>query len=98
LRSMKANRGVMTTKTAFETTTTYTISNVDAKEKTLIIEHPLDPGQKLLKPKADETTANAYRFTVKLAAKGEATLAVVEEREIEESIMVSSMTPDVLLN
>jgi hypothetical protein len=98
LRSMKANRGVMTTKTAIETTTTYTISNVDAKEKTLLIEHPLDPGQKLLKPKADETTANAYRFTVKLAAKGEATLAVVEEREIEESIMVSSMTPDVLLN
>jgi hypothetical protein len=98
VRSMKANRGVMTTKSAFETTTTYTISNVDAKEKTLVIEHPVDPRQKLLKPKADETTANMYRFTVKLAAKGEATLAVVEEREIEESIMVSSMTPDVLLN
>lgn len=96
VRSFKASRGIITTRSAVVTTTTYTIVNADAKEKTLLIEHPVDPGQKLINPKADETSANKYRFSVKLPAKGNAKLAVVEERELQNSTMVSSMTPDVL--
>ncbi|WP_321473203.1 DUF4139 domain-containing protein [uncultured Paludibaculum sp.] len=96
IRSFKANRGIIITNSAVVTTTTYTIDNADAKEKTLVIEHPVDPTQKLLSPKADETSANKYRFNVKLAAKGNAKLAVVQERELQQSIMVSSLTPDVL--
>ncbi|MBI4889655.1 MAG: hypothetical protein HY821_03455, partial [Acidobacteria bacterium] len=97
IRSLKANRGLVTTRTAVETTTTYTIDNADAKEKTLVIEHPVDKSQKLLRPKADETTPNAYRFAVKLTPRSSQKLAVVEEREVEESITISSLTPDVLL-
>ncbi|QOY86999.1 DUF4139 domain-containing protein [Paludibaculum fermentans] len=96
VRSFKANRGILITNSAIVTTTTYTIDNADAKEKTLVIEHPVDPTQKLLSPKADETSANKYRFNIKLAAKGNAKLAVVQERELQQTIMVSSLTPDVL--
>lgn len=97
IRSLKANRGLLVTRTVEETTTTYTASNADAKEKTLVIEHPVDPNQKLVRPKADETTPSRYRFSVKLPARGTQKLAVVEEREIESSIMISSLTPDALL-
>lgn len=96
IRSFKANRGILTTRTVAETTTTYTADNADAKEKTLVIEHPVDPGQKLVRPKADETTPSRYRFSLKLPARATQKLAVVEEREIENSIMVTSLTPDML--
>lgn len=96
VRSFKARRGVITTRSAVVSTTTYTIANADAKEKTLIIEHPVNPGQKLISPKADETSANQYRFNVQLPAKGSAKLAVVEERELQNSTLVTSMSSDVL--
>ena len=97
VRKVTARRGVLTSTTAVEQTTTYTISNVDGKVKTLLVEHPVTPQLKLVSPKAEETTANRYRFNVSLAAKGSGKLAVAEEREIESTVMVSSMTPDVLL-
>ena len=96
IRSFKANRGILVTRTVVETTTTYTADNADAKEKTLVIEHPVDPGQKLIRPKADETTPSKYRFSLKLPARATQKLAVVEEREIENSLMISSLTPDAL--
>jgi hypothetical protein len=96
VRSVTARRGVLISRTAVEITTTYTIENVDAAEKTLMIEHPVTPGQKVLKPKPDETAPNHYRFAVKLAARGTAKLPVVEEREIENTISIISLTPDVL--
>ena len=39
VREVHLHRGVMTTRSAVEETKTYTIKNVDAKAKTLIIEH-----------------------------------------------------------
>lgn len=97
VRSLKASRGVLTTRTAVQRTTVYTASNVDAKEKTLLVEHAVSAGWKLLKPKADETTTSSYRFSVALPAQGSAKLAVVEEREVESSTAITSLTPDLLI-
>jgi len=97
IRSLKASRGVLTTRTALVRTTVYTVSNADAKEKTLLVEHAVTPGWKLAKPKADETTAASYRFSVALPAQGSAKLAVAEEREMESSTAVTSLTPDILV-
>lgn len=96
VRKVTANRGILTTSTAIENKTTYTIANVDAKAKTLVVEHPVTPGLKLVSPKADETTSNRHRFNVALAVNGSAKLTVVEEREIQSSTQVISMTPDML--
>ena len=97
VRSFRASRGVLSTRTAIQRTTVYTVSNADAKEKTLLIEHAAAPGWRLLKPKADETTPSSWRFSVALPSQGAAKLAVVEEREVESSTAITSLTPDVLV-
>jgi hypothetical protein len=97
VREIHVNRGVLTARLALDETKTYTIRNVDQKAKTLIIEHPERPGYKLIALKPAETTANAYRFEVKLGADGAEKFPVAEERVYETTTSVSSLTPDVLL-
>ncbi len=96
VREIHFKRGVLTTRSAMQETKTYTIKNVDAKAKTLVIEHGQRPGYTLLERKASETTPKAYRFEVKLAASGTETFPVREERVYDESTSVTNLTPDVL--
>ena len=96
VREIHFRRGVLTSRMAAQETKTYTIKNVDAKAKTLVIEHAQRPGYTLLERKPSETTASAYRFEVKLAASGTETFPVREERVYDQTTSVSSMTPDVL--
>jgi hypothetical protein len=96
VREIKALRGVLTRKTAVTTTTTYTIQNVDAREKTLIVEHPASSA-KVVSPKPEESTGERHRFSVRLLPKGAQKLVVVEEDVNDESLMLSNATPDSLL-
>jgi hypothetical protein len=97
VREIHINRGILTARLAMDETKTYTIRNVDAKPKTLIIEHPERAGYKLISLKPMETTANAYRFEVKLAPDSTQTFPVAEERVEETTTSVSNLTPDALL-
>jgi len=97
VREIHVNRGTLTARLAMDETKTYTIRNVDQKAKTLIIEHPERPGYKLIALKPAETTANAYRFEVKLSPDGTQKFPVAEERVYETTTSVSGLTPDVLL-
>jgi hypothetical protein len=94
VREIKAVRGVMTLRTAMQETLAYTIRNIDAKAKTLIIEHAIRPQYKLLNQKPLETTANMYRFEVKLAASAEQQFAVTEERLYDQTILISNLNAD----
>ena len=96
VREIHFRRGVLTTRSAVEEVKTYTIKNVDAKAKTLIIEHTQRPGYKLLNQKSMETTATAYRFEVKLSPSATETFPVKEERIYDQSIAFSSLTPDAI--
>jgi hypothetical protein len=96
VREIHFKRGVLTTRSAMQETKTYTTKNVDAKAKTLVIEHGQRPGYTLMDRKPTETTASAYRFEVKLAASGTETFPVREERVYSESVSVNNLTPDVL--
>jgi hypothetical protein len=98
VREIHVNRGILTARLAMDETKTYTIRNVDQKNKTLIIEHAERPGYKLVALKPAETTANAYRFEVKLGPDATEKFPVAEERVYETTTGVSSMTPDVLLS
>ena len=98
VREIHANRGVLTARIAEDETKTYTIRNVDPRPKTLIIEQVKRPDYNLLDQKPSETTSNAYRFEVKLAADGSQTFPVHEERVYDTTTTVSSMTPDTLLS
>ncbi len=48
MREIHLRRGILTTRNSVQETKTYTINNVDANRKTLIIEHPLRSGYTLL--------------------------------------------------
>jgi len=94
VRSVKAEHGVITTKTSVEQRTTYTISNVDAKEKSLLISHPFESGLELISPKPEEKTAERYLFAATVPAAGSTALTVAEERPLQESIGIASMPAD----
>lgn len=96
-REIHFRRGVLTTRSAIDEVKTYTMNNVDAKAKTVIIEHTQRPGYKLLNQGPAEKTANAYRFEVKLAPNSTEAFAVREERVIDETVAISSLTPDALM-
>ena len=96
VREVRMRRGVLTSTFARRDTTTFTIKNVDAKAKTLIIEHPIRPGVKLISPTASETSADKYRFEVPLAASEAKAFTVTEENVYQQTYSVSSLTPDLL--
>jgi hypothetical protein len=96
VREIHFQRGILTARSAMQETKTYTIKNVDAKAKTLVIEHSQRPGYTLLERKPSETTPSAYRFEVKLAASGTETFPVREEHVYDQTLSVSNLTPDVL--
>jgi hypothetical protein len=98
VREIKASRGVLRLRNAARETKTYTVKNVDAKPKTLWIEHPVRSEYKLIDVKPIESSATQYRFEVKLAANGEAKFPVTEEREFNTTVSVSSLTPSALLS
>jgi len=97
IREIHFRRGVLTTRSAIQETKTYTIRNVDQKPKTLVLEHPVRPGFKLLNQKPTETTAGAYRFEVRLAGAATEKFPVIEERVYDSSVMVANLGYDVLL-
>ncbi|HYM11494.1 MAG TPA: hypothetical protein VEU62_12220, partial [Bryobacterales bacterium] len=75
---------------------TFTIRNVDQRGKTLFLETPVRREYKLVSMTPAETTANTYRFEVKLAAGATQKFPVTEERVIENTVAVTNLTPDVL--
>ncbi|HWC95725.1 MAG TPA: DUF4139 domain-containing protein [Candidatus Sulfopaludibacter sp.] len=96
VREIHVNRGILTTRVAAEETRTYTVTNVDAKAKALIIEHPIRPEYTLLKREATRKTPEAYRFEVQLEPGKTLAFPVEEERVYSESTQVSNLTPDIL--
>jgi hypothetical protein len=96
VREIRFARGVLTTRNAIQETKTYTIKNVDAGRKTGIIEHRQRPGYKLIDAKPSETTADAYRFEVNVGGNATETFAVREERVYDQTMSVSTLSPDVI--
>lgn len=92
----RATRGSLIAKTGVEETTTYTIKNIDNRAKTLVIEHPLRSGYKLLNQKPVETTGSMQRFSVALKAASSETFVVKEDYVHDEYMSVSSMSPDAI--
>ena len=96
VREIHFSRGILTTRNAVEETKTYTIKNVDPKRKTVIIEHKQRPGYKLLDGKPSETTADSYRFEVNVGGNSTEAFVVREERVYDQTMSVSSITPDLI--
>jgi len=96
VREVRLRRGVLTATSAIRERRTYTIRNVDARPKLLVIEHPARPGYQLVNLQPAETTANAWRFEVKLAGGATERFMVEEERRLANSYALIDQTPDFL--
>ncbi len=97
VREIHLRRGILTARTTLQETVKYTIRNVDQKAKTLIIEHPIREGYKLLDQKPAETTASAYRFEVALRPDSTGKFEVAEERVLFNTVALTNTTPDILM-
>ncbi len=97
VREIHAHNGVVETRTAQEQTRIYAIKNVDPKPKTLIVEQAANDSYTVLTPKPAERTTSAYRFEVKLPAKGDQTLTVKQEYVSSFTTAVQDAGPDLLL-
>ena len=98
VREIHARNGLLTIRYSRLQKKIYTIKNVDARAKTLIVEHPITSGFTLLDTaKPIETTARLYHFEIKLPATGSLDFPVTEENVYDQQTAVSSMTPDSLL-
>lgn len=96
IQEVRANRGTLMVKSTHRSTTTYSIKNVDAKAKTLVIEHPLQPDSKVIGTQPAETTAKHRRFEVALKPNSDQKFPVVEEQVLSETVLVTNLTPDVI--
>ncbi len=98
VRELHARNGLLITRAAQVQKKTYSVHNVDAREKTLIIEHPVRAGYSLIDTaKPAETARNVYRFEIKLPANGALDFPVTEEHVYDTQTSVSSLNPDGLL-
>jgi hypothetical protein len=97
IREIHASNGNLLVRSALLETRTYTIKNVDAQPKTLIVQQEGLHEYSVLSPQPVERTASAYRFQVKLPANGSQTLKVEQERVQFEETVVSSADQDFLM-
>jgi len=92
---VKIVKGVLYMKRKYQRTLTYTFKAKDGKERTLIVEHPVDEGWSLVAPaKPDERTDALYRFNVKLDGTAPVKLTVAEEQNTEEAFRLLDLDRD----
>jgi hypothetical protein len=93
---VRISRGVMIQTSETHQETSYTIRNDDITPRSVLIEHPLQPGWQLSEqtPKPDETTSNAYRFRQSVDPKATVKFAVMESRPIETRYELTNLTND----
>ena len=90
---VRVSRGVVIQETEDRRSRVYTIRNEDSEARTIVVEHPAQPGWNIggtMKPA--ESTAAVHRFRVPVAAKTTATFTVDETRPLSTQIVVSSIT------
>jgi hypothetical protein len=73
---------------------TYKIRNNNDAPRSIVLEHSVRPGWKLVAATPAETTANYYRFKLESRQKSTTEFTVQEESPLESSFAVSSITPD----
>jgi hypothetical protein len=73
----------------------YTVKNRNEQERTVLVEHPVNPLFKLVEtPAPAETARDVYRFELKVPAGQTKVLTVTEERQFGETIAISNQNDD----
>ena len=96
VRRVRILHGVMYQTNEVREKKTYTVRNEDTAARTLIIEHPLRPGWNLSAgaPKADETSADYYRFRLEIEPKSTAAITVPESQPVQTNVQINNINSD----
>ncbi|MDR2638524.1 MAG: DUF4139 domain-containing protein, partial [Helicobacteraceae bacterium] len=88
--SVKISKGVIRISSKRVDTKEYIFKNGSESAKTLILEHPIVRGAKLIEPnKPAEKTDSLYRFELSLAANKETAFTVKEEQTLSNSTTIA---------
>jgi hypothetical protein len=94
LTNVKAIKGILHTTTKLRETKTYTVKNRNPQDRTVLIEHPVRAGFRLVsKDKPAETARDVYRFELKVPAGQTAKETVTEERDLGSAVQLTN-SPD----
>jgi hypothetical protein len=92
---VKAVRGVLHTTNKQRQGKTYTIKNRNDKQRTVLVEHPVNNAFALIETaKPAETASDFYRFELKVPAGETKTLTVTEERTFGDTISISTQNDE----
>ena len=95
LETARLADGVLVLRRQGLTVTGYRLENRGEADRVVLVEHPRARGSALAAPtRAEETTPDAYRFRVSLAAGASDSLLVREARTLDERIALSSLSAD----
>jgi hypothetical protein len=99
LVSVKIVKGALHTSRRLTRTRRLEIKNSGDAATKLLVEHPLEPGWKLVKPaKAEETTRDRHRFAVNAAPREKTELVIEEELPQEQVVAITNLDdPTILL-
>ena len=97
LTRVEIANGVLTERKEQRSERTYTIRNAAAEPRSVVIEHPVRDGWKLVSDeKPVETSANTYRFEVRLKPADTGHLTVAESQVLSVRYQLTSSTADQL--
>src|SRR5579859_2558531 len=93
LISVRVEHGIIVRTDKVREEKTYTVTNRSGQERTLWIEHPYRPDNKLVSTeKPIERTQENYRFEMKVPAEAKKSVSqtVIEERDVSSSLFISN--------
>jgi hypothetical protein len=92
--SLKIRRGGLLSQQQVTRKTEYTVKNSGKVAKTVLIESPIDPAWKPVQPLPEESTRALHRYQVKAEPGKPAVLAVTEEREQTEELLLTTLVQE----
>jgi hypothetical protein len=94
ITALSIRRGGLHVKYKATQSAEYTIKNSSGKSKRILLERPIDPAWNVISPKAEETTRALRRFAITAEPGKPAKLAVMEEHDLHEDWLLSTLTPE----
>jgi len=97
LTKVKLRKGMLVTTTQVRDGKTYKVKNRTQQDRLLLVEHPYHSEFRLVsKEQPSERARDVYRFELKLAADKSASLDVLEERDIEQTVQLTNSDEQVM--
>jgi uncharacterized membrane protein YgcG len=94
ITKLQISKGGLHVQQKFTRETIYTVKNSSQEAKQLLLERPISPEWKAVKPEPDEKTRSLQRFRVTAAPGKPAAVVILDERETTGEIVLANLLAD----